>query len=323
MTATPLVSAVMPVYNGAAWLEKSLSSLLAQDWPRLEILIGDDASSDGSAAICERIAAADPRVTIVRNPKNLGRFENLYAILERAKGDCWFWASQDDWWEPGFVSTLARLLADNPDAACAQGAVRVTDQNGRELRVSRFNGAANPCQMTGYQWARSLLTKLDLAGASTENAHFIHGLLRTDVYRRAAALWPNGVYLSERHILALIALSHRFLYVDRVLFHKMVHDTSAKERHGTNDILDQMLSRSGSTMLTVPSVALKLLRAEWLSPQAKAHIPALAFHHGRVLAIRLLEARMERLRPHLPLWVLSTLRVFRRLLRRLSIGFRV
>jgi cellulose synthase/poly-beta-1,6-N-acetylglucosamine synthase-like glycosyltransferase len=61
----PALGVVVPACDEAATIEPALASLLAQDYPRLEVVIVDDRSTDGTGAVADRIAASDPRVTAV------------------------------------------------------------------------------------------------------------------------------------------------------------------------------------------------------------------------------------------------------------------
>src|SRR3546814_12128867 len=71
-TATPRVSMVMPVHNGARWLADAIESVLAQDFGDFELILVDDASRDGSPAIMADAAARDPRVRLLRLDANVG-----------------------------------------------------------------------------------------------------------------------------------------------------------------------------------------------------------------------------------------------------------
>jgi glycosyltransferase involved in cell wall biosynthesis len=66
----PLVSIGVPAYNGAQHLAEALESARSQDYPNLEIIIVDDASTDKTEAICRRFAAIDPRIRYIRSPRN-------------------------------------------------------------------------------------------------------------------------------------------------------------------------------------------------------------------------------------------------------------
>ena len=71
-TWTPLVTALVPTYNGAAFIMRTLESLAAQTWPRLEILIGDDCSTDDTLEVVRRFAADHPSTRILQRDANLG-----------------------------------------------------------------------------------------------------------------------------------------------------------------------------------------------------------------------------------------------------------
>lgn len=77
----PRISVLVPTYNQAGFLEEAVASVLAQDYPDLEIVISDDASSDTTPEVTARLAR-DPRVKSYRNAHNLGRVANYRHLLE-------------------------------------------------------------------------------------------------------------------------------------------------------------------------------------------------------------------------------------------------
>ena len=81
-----LVSVLMSVYNGAPTLEKAAASVLAQTYRDLELILCDDASTDDTWRIMQRIAAQDARVTIFQNKTNLGLGASLNECLAHAQG---------------------------------------------------------------------------------------------------------------------------------------------------------------------------------------------------------------------------------------------
>ena len=64
----PLISVIVPVYNGEAFLDQCLESIVVQDYARLEIIIVDDGSTDGTASISDRWAERDSRVRVIHQP---------------------------------------------------------------------------------------------------------------------------------------------------------------------------------------------------------------------------------------------------------------
>lgn len=124
-----LVSVLMSVYNGASTLEKAAASILAQTYRDLELILCDDASTDGTWRIMQRIAASDARVTIFQNETNLGLGASLNRCFSRAQGEYIARQDADDLSDPDRIErTLDFLLSSGaPYAACG---VRVFDDSG-------------------------------------------------------------------------------------------------------------------------------------------------------------------------------------------------
>ncbi|MEU8275509.1 glycosyltransferase family 2 protein [Microbispora bryophytorum] len=108
-----LVSIGIPVRNGADRLEEAVRSVLAQDHERLEVVISDNASTDGTEELCRRLAREDPRVVYHRQPRNIGIVGNFTEALRLARGEFFRWMGDDDRLEPHCVSrSLEPLLTD-------------------------------------------------------------------------------------------------------------------------------------------------------------------------------------------------------------------
>lgn len=116
---TPLVTAILPAWNAEAFVDEMLEALAAQTWPALEILIGDDASTDGTPAKLRAFAAEHPNVRLVLRERNLGWIGNTNDLMARAKGEFLFFAFHDDWVAPSYVERLARALVAEPRAVLA------------------------------------------------------------------------------------------------------------------------------------------------------------------------------------------------------------
>src|SRR6185503_10227654 len=109
-----LVSIGLPVRNGAKTLEGVVASVLAQDHDNLELVISDNASTDGTEQLCRELAARDPRIVYVRQPTNVGLLNNFAEVTRRARGAFLRWIGDDDWLAPSYVSRcLAVFAADS------------------------------------------------------------------------------------------------------------------------------------------------------------------------------------------------------------------
>ncbi len=119
---TPLVSALIPVYNAASYLPAKLDSLLALDWPadKLEIFIYSDGATDETEAITEDYARRDPRVHLVRGGARAGKPTAVNRMLELARGEVLLMTDVRQPLEPGCLRALVRRLAP-PEVACVSG----------------------------------------------------------------------------------------------------------------------------------------------------------------------------------------------------------
>jgi glycosyltransferase involved in cell wall biosynthesis len=170
---TPLVSIGLPVFNGMPYLEEAISTLLAQVGCSFELIISDNASSDGTSEYCRRQAAHDPRIRYRRNAENIGALNNFTAVLNSARGQYFMWASHDDRWNCEFASALAATLDAAPDAVLATPIVLHTNADGsmRNDPVDR-PAAGEP----GLANLKILCTDHAVS--------WIYGLYRTDWLRR-------------------------------------------------------------------------------------------------------------------------------------------
>lgn len=117
----PLVSVGLPVFNGGRYLGEALRSIQAQNHPRLEIVISDNASTDETPEICRAAARQDSRIRYERNPLNIGPLANYCRVVERARGEYFLWAADDDERDPQYVSRLVAALEQNDQAVLATG----------------------------------------------------------------------------------------------------------------------------------------------------------------------------------------------------------
>ena len=141
--ATPVrlkISAVLPCFNGTAYLEEALSSIRSQTRPVDEVIVVDDGSTDGSAELAERWGA-----TVIRHGVNRGEGAARNTGWRAATGDAIAWLDADDSWRPNHVEVVAALLERHPDAACAFGAVQrfgLDDQ-----LITGFVPVGEPCEL--------------------------------------------------------------------------------------------------------------------------------------------------------------------------------
>jgi hypothetical protein len=140
------LSIVMCTYNGSAFLQQQLDSLLAQTRLPDEIVIGDDASVDATPALLQRFAerarAQGIDVQVQLNPRNCGYVENFSEGLRRATGDILFLCDQDDVWQPAKLEQMAACFEADPSLLLLHSDARLVDGKGDPLGCSLFTALA-------------------------------------------------------------------------------------------------------------------------------------------------------------------------------------
>lgn len=125
----PMISVIVPVYNTQDYLVRCLDSLLAQTYPNLEILLIDDASTDGSGRLCEEYAAGDDRLQIIHFTKNRGPSAARNEGIRRAGGRYISFVDADDHAEPDLLEKLFAALSENEAdiSICGADGIRIKD----------------------------------------------------------------------------------------------------------------------------------------------------------------------------------------------------
>jgi glycosyltransferase involved in cell wall biosynthesis len=128
MPLQPLVSILTPSYNQGRFLEETIQSVLAQDYPNLEYLIVDGGSSDGSVEIIQRYAN---RLTWWVSEPDRGQTDALNKGFTHAGGEIFAWLNSDDTYLPGAVSAAVISLQSHPEASLVYAGANLIDEGGR------------------------------------------------------------------------------------------------------------------------------------------------------------------------------------------------
>jgi glycosyltransferase involved in cell wall biosynthesis len=108
MESRPLVSIGIPTYNRPEGLRKTLENIVSQSYKNVEIIISDNCSTKAEVRIVlNEFKAKDSRIIIYEQPKNIGPAKNFGFVLDKARGDYYMWAADDDEWQGAeFLSAL-------------------------------------------------------------------------------------------------------------------------------------------------------------------------------------------------------------------------
>jgi glycosyltransferase involved in cell wall biosynthesis len=130
----PRISIVVPAYNSERLLPITLDSIVTQTFESWELIVVDDGSTDGTAAVVERYAASDPRIKYVSKANGgVAAARNHGFDLTNAATEYIGFLDHDDVWEPDALALLTAALDSHPDAVAAHGVARCIDEDGRDI----------------------------------------------------------------------------------------------------------------------------------------------------------------------------------------------
>lgn len=162
----PLVSVVMATYQGEKYLETQIESLLAQDYPNLEFIWVDDASTDQSLSILKKYAHQDSRIQIIENLVNHGHNAAFEKGMKAAQGEYIALSDQDDFWVSSKISTLLHGIGN---CSLIYSDSQLIDQEGKAMPIKMSNlkrqiPYSSPLMYTFGAWApgHTMLFKKDL-----------------------------------------------------------------------------------------------------------------------------------------------------------------
>ncbi len=211
----PLVSIGVPVYNGEPYVEHTLRTLLDQDERRIELVISDNGSTDGTERICREAATADDRVVYHRSATNRGAAWNYNRVLELARGPWFKWAAADDPCEPSFVRRCLEALEES-----GQQTVLAYPQT---VLIDDRDVVIGPHDDSNLDLRdASPVSRLDRLLRNRVEWHPVFGVIRTAVLRDTIGI---GVFpLADAVVLAELSMRGRFVQVPEPLFLRRYHD---------------------------------------------------------------------------------------------------
>ena len=179
----PLISVVLPVYNGADFIADAISSVLSQSYEDFELIVRDDRSTDGTRKIIDKFM--DKRIIAIENETNLGLFGNFNACFEVSSGEFLHLFSQDDVMHPDCLKSQLVLLQKYKDAGMVYCGVRYIDESGSVLGDSSQDRTP---EFLGRKLYLSLSAHYGSLAASVSTV-----MLRKDVLEAVGTFNPNMI----------------------------------------------------------------------------------------------------------------------------------
>jgi glycosyltransferase involved in cell wall biosynthesis len=231
----------LPTFNGEEFIAESIASLLAQDYPALEILISDNASTDRTGQIASDAAASDSRVRYERLPTNRGAVENFNHVLRLATGTYFMWASDHDLWAPDFVSSCVGALEGNPAAVLAYPETTLIDRQGAEIEI--MDDQIRVDQTKAITRYKTLIWHLTIC-------NMIYGVGRRDAMQATGG--ARNLLGPDHLVLANLALRGPILRVGGRRFYRRQNRPSESTRASVRRVMLSIDPDEGETRARTP-----------------------------------------------------------------------
>ena len=203
-----LVSIITPSYNHAAYLEQTIQSVLAQDYPRIEYLVVDGASTDGSIETIKKYA---DKLSWWVSEKDSGQADAINKGLARAKGEIVSWLNSDDTYLPNAISSAVKVFEGNPDVVMVYGDMLAVDEHGQTINVLKYR-----------QLSLQDLLCFQIIGQPSV-------FFRRDAYEKTGGLDTTFHFLLDHHLWIRLAQQGRILHVPQTWASARYH-AEAKNR---------------------------------------------------------------------------------------------
>lgn len=237
----PKVSLGIPVYNAEKYLAATLDTILAQTFTDFELIISDNASTDGTEEICRFYVDRDARIRYHRHEQNLGAARNFNVLVELACGEYFKWIAYDDPLSPTCLEKCVDALDASPDVIMSYARTILIDENDEliEYHDDRFNLRSPRAHQRFRQYFHS-----------SAWCHPVFGLVRTDVLKRTGMI---GAYASsDKVLLGEFALQGQCVEVPEYLAYRRLHPENSTSANTTDEAMAAWFDPASARRVMAP-----------------------------------------------------------------------
>jgi len=224
---------VTPSFNQGRYLERTICSVLDQEYPNLEYIIIDGGSSDGSEEIIRRY---QDQLTFWTSEVDLGQTDAINKGFDHAQGDILAWLNSDDMYQPGALLEAAQFLSANPEIGMVYGSAMYVDEDDRA--IARYSS-----RTTDYRGLRRGVNTI------SQQAMFF----RSSIWRMVKPLDPSFYYAMDYDLWVRIASISPIHWHDRYWanFRLQEGSKSMREAYRCWPEIVRVHFRDGGSMLSV------------------------------------------------------------------------
>ena len=228
LTVGPLVSVGIPTYNRPDGLRRTLECITGQTYKNLEIIVSDNCSpGPGTEAVVREFMARDSRIQYYRQGENKGPTFNFKFVLEKATGEYFMWAADDDEWESHFIYRLLDFLIQNTNVAVSMCGIKRIDDFDNIIDIIHYRVLLQ----SDYNQFRLAF----FAASHDVIVYYINGLYRTKLLKKFSKYLDN-TFGKDFIILCELLLSAKMGYVNEVLYIRHIHLKGTAELYSQEEI---------------------------------------------------------------------------------------
>jgi succinoglycan biosynthesis protein ExoO len=224
----PLVSVILPTYNAAPHVDHTLTSVLAQTWPELEVVVADDASRDATPDLIERWARRDARVRLVRLTENGGPAKARNAAIDASRGAWLALLDADDAYQPERIERLLEVAASHDADLVADNLRLVDGLSGRALGTALHQGPQGGPELI----TTDAFIRRNLFGQKDFTLGYLKPIIRRVLLDRHGIRYREEVRIGEDYHLYLDCLlaGARFVLVPDAMYDYSLSPASISRR---------------------------------------------------------------------------------------------
>ena len=233
------------------------------------MIISDNASVDGTAAICQEYQARDQRIRYCRNVTNVGATGNFNRAFELSSGEFFMWAGAHDLWHPSFISRCANVLREDKSVVLAYSRTMLVNVNGEPMEIAPDR--IDTRGLSPLERYRHLIWNLKWC-------NLLHGVIRSSALRSTGMF--RDLFGPDHLLLAELSLQGAFAQIPEPLFYRRISrpdegaDVEAWKKRALQTLNPETSSRRGEMSLTelfreLRNAHLRVLCRSQLGPRAK------------------------------------------------------
>jgi alpha-1,3-rhamnosyltransferase len=218
-----LVSIIIPSYNHQQYVAQAITSVLDQTWPKVDLIVIDDASSDESARVISRILAERGGFRFIQRPRNKGLISSLNQGIDMAEGDYFCELASDDFLTPDSIIDRVRFLAAHQDHVALFA----------DAFLVKGNRETDSCILDEKR--RSLFRQPDPLPLILQGVLpiFATGMFRMDILKKIGGFDPRYRCYEDLEMPALLCLAGKVGFLDKPVLCRREHATNVSATTAT------------------------------------------------------------------------------------------